>query len=320
MMENPKVVFLNCKLTKSFVLGEDKLSLTLMQGTDSIQFQREPAFFEGIMALVSVVLTTKNEGKNIANCLDSVLRQTKQNLEIIVVDNNSTDETKKIARHYTEKVFNLGPERSSQRNFGVSQATGKYILYLDADMILEPGVVEECTAICEADPAVSGIYVPERIIGHGFWIKVRSFERSFYDGTVIDAVRFVPKSQFEATGGFDEALWGAEDWDFDKKIRGSGKVVVCKSELMHNEGDFNLGVYLNKKSYYAGSFDKYVARWGASDPDVQRQLGPWYRYLQVFVEDGKYRHLLRHPILTLAMYYLRFRVGLRYLRVKRQNA
>ena len=60
------------------------------------------------------------------------------------MDNNSTDRTKEIAKEYTEKVYNYGPERSAQRNFGVKQASGKYILYLDADMILSEDVVFKC--------------------------------------------------------------------------------------------------------------------------------------------------------------------------------
>lgn len=265
---------------------------------------------------VSIVVTTKNEAANIERCLESVGAQSMPDHEIIVVDNNSSDATKELARRFTPHVFDYGPERSAQRNFGVAQATGKYVLYLDADMILGRGVLEECVGICEQDPDVAGIYVPERIVGHGFWIKVRDFERRFYDGTVIDAVRFLPKRVFEAVGGFDTRLWGGEDWDFDKKVRSHGRVVACNSPLMHNEGDFNLARYLGKKAYYAGSLAAYVDRWGRDDPDVRRQLGPWYRYVGVFVERGKFLRLLRHPILALGMYYLRFRVGLGYLRVK----
>jgi len=141
---------------------------------------------------VSVIITTKNEEQNIANCLNSIKRQTypQGNIEIISVDNNSTDKTKEIALSYTDKVYNVGPERSAQRNFGVRQATGKYILYLDADMILSENVVKECVEKCENEGNIA-LYIPERIIGNGFWIRVRDFERSFYNATVIDCVRFV---------------------------------------------------------------------------------------------------------------------------------
>ena len=99
--------------------------------------------------LVSVIITTKNEEKNIENCLLSVTDQEfpKDRLEIIVVDNNSSDATKKIAAQYSDKVFDKGPERSAQRNYGAEVASGRYMLYLDADMILSKTVVSECVVI-----------------------------------------------------------------------------------------------------------------------------------------------------------------------------
>jgi len=267
---------------------------------------------------VSVIVTTKNEERNIGACLESVVQQSMPPLEMIVVDNYSEDKTAEIALEYGAKVFELGPERSAQRNYGVEKAQGKYILYLDADMRLSPNVIEKCVNCCEADAGVSGIYIPEFIVGKGFWINVRRFERSFYDGTVIDAVRFVPKTAFQQVEGFDLRFTGPEDWDFDKKIRGLGKTVIVDAYLEHDEGDFNLQHYLNKKNYYSKGFDIYAKNWGKDDPDIRKQLSPWYRFVGVFVEQGKFIKLMEHPILTLGMYYLRFRVGILYLMRKLQ--
>ena len=269
--------------------------------------------------VVSVIVTTKNEDRNIGACLESVVQQSMPPLEMIVVDNYSEDKTAEIAQEYGAKVFQLGPERSAQRNYGVEQAQGKYILYLDADMRLSQKVIEECVNCCEADNGVTGIYIPEIIVGEGFWIKVRRFERSFYDGTVIDAVRFVPRATFQKVGGFDIHFTGPEDWDFDKKIRGLGKTVIVDAYLEHDEGDFNLQHYLNKKNYYSKGFEIYTEKWGKDDPDIRKQLSPWYRFVGVFVEHGKFIKLMEHPILSLGMYYLRFRVGLLYLTRKNQK-
>ena len=263
--------------------------------------------------MVSVIVTTKNEELNIAACLESVAQQSMPLLEMIVVDNFSEDKTVQIARQFGAKVFQLGPERSAQRNYGVEQAQGKYILYLDADMRLSQKVIEECVNCCEADAGVSGIYIPEIIVGEGFWIKVRRFERSFYDGTVIDAVRFVPKTAFQQVGGFDLRFTGPEDWDFDKKIRGLGRTLVTNSFLKHEEGKFDLQLFLGKKNYYTKGFEIYTEKWGKDDADIRKQLSPWYRFVAVFVEKGKFLKLLGHPILTLGMFYLRFRVGLVYI-------
>ena len=141
---------------------------------------------------VSVVVTTKNEEKNIESCLNSIKRQShypKDRIEIIVVDNNSKDRTVEVAKTFTDKVYNKGPERSIQRNLGIEEATGKYILCLDADMILSENVIKECVTKCENEDNIA-LYIPEKIIGRGFWIKVRDFERGFYNATCIDCVRF----------------------------------------------------------------------------------------------------------------------------------
>ena len=131
--------------------------------------------------LVSVIVTTKNEERHISACLGSVVQQSNPPLEIILVDNFSKDKTIEIAKQYGTKIFQQGPERSAQRNYGVEKAQGKYILYLDADMRLTPKVIEECVNCCETDNKICGIYIPEFVVGKGFWIKVRRFERSFYE-------------------------------------------------------------------------------------------------------------------------------------------
>ena len=107
--------------------------------------------------VVSVIVTTKNEERHIGNCLESVKKQSypRESVEIIVVDNNSKDKTKEIALRYTDKVYDCGPERSAQRNYGVVRAEGKYILYLDADMALSPQVIKECVDKCESRGCVA---------------------------------------------------------------------------------------------------------------------------------------------------------------------
>jgi len=296
-----------------------------------------------IKPLISVIITTKNEEKNIGNCLESIKAQTcsQEKIEIIVIDNNSTDRTKEIARKYTKKVYNFGPERSAQRNFGAKKAKGEYLLFLDADMILSPTVIEETikkfkikntkqdsSNLKHQSSSINlvALYIPEIVLGNSFWSKVRRFERSFYDGTVIDCVRVIKKNIFEKVGGFDVSLTGPEDWDFDKKVRQQGKVAVLakynfeginkklsnltnQPVIYHNEAEFNLRKYLAKKLYYAKSFEKYIQKWGEKDSDIKKQFGFWYRYFGVFLENGKWKRFFRHPILVVGVYFLRGLVG-----------
>src|SRR4030042_3410584 len=261
--------------------------------------------------LISVIINTKNEEKNVENCLISVKNQTYSsgNAEIIVVDNNSTDRTKEIARKYTNKIFNKGPERSAQKNFGVRESNGEYFLHLDADMTLSENVIRECVEKVQAGKNIVALYIPEIIAGENFFPKVRRFERGFYAGTVIDGGRFIRKDIFEKAGGFDESLYACEDWDLDKRLKRFGKFGITESVLYHNESEFNLKKYLSKKRYYSKNVDVYINKWGRNDPDTKKQFGFYYRYIIVFTENGKWKRLLRHPILAAGMFVLRFFVG-----------
>ncbi len=263
---------------------------------------------------VSVIISTKNEEKNIANCLQSVKDQTfpRKRIEIIVVDNHSTDKTAETAGQFTDNVYVHGPERSAQRNFGIEKGVGNYILFVDADMILSENVILECFEKCENEGHVA-LYIPEQVIGKGFWIKVRNFERSFYNATCIDGVRFVNRKQFLETGGFDLSLIAAEDWDLDRRIAQSGTKGIIESPIYHNEGKFNLGTYLKKKAFYSGILNKYADKWGKNDPIVKKQLGIWYRFFMVFIEKGKWVRLIRHPFLAMGVYFLRVMVGIQYM-------
>jgi glycosyltransferase involved in cell wall biosynthesis len=271
---------------------------------------------------VSIIINTKNEEENIENCLKSILDQSygRDDVEIIIVDNNSTDRTKEIVEDFLKKitplnlkVFNRGPERSAQKNFGVEKSGGEYFIHLDADMTLSSGVVEECMKKAENDRELVALYIPEIVTGEKFFSQVRRFERSFYDNTAIDGVRFIKKDVFLIVGGFDEKMYACEDWDITKKIKKIGKTDIIEAALFHNETEFDLKKYLKKKKYYSGNMDVYIGKWGKNDPDVKKQFGIYYRFFGVFVENKKWKKLVAHPVLALGMYFLRFLVGFNFI-------
>ena len=106
---------------------------------------------------------------------------------------------------------------------------------------------------------------------------------------------------------------GPEDWDFDKRLRTKGKVILVRTPIFHNETEFNLRKYLAKKGYYAQYLDVYISKWGENEPDLKKQLGFWYRFFGVFFENGKWRRLIANPGLTFGMYFLRIMVGVQFL-------
>ena len=86
--------------------------------------------------MVSVIVTTKNEEKNIANCLRAIcnsinstnsMNPINSNVEIIVVDNNSADNTVKITKECTDKIYNKRSERSNETNCSTGKAKNKLV-------------------------------------------------------------------------------------------------------------------------------------------------------------------------------------------------
>ncbi|MCX6794943.1 MAG: glycosyltransferase family A protein [Candidatus Falkowbacteria bacterium] len=272
--------------------------------------------------LVSVVITTKNEEPNIENCLRSIKDQAYSNLEVIVVDNNSSDQTKEIAGQYTKLVFDLSKEtdlieiknyRGAQLNFGVGRAKGEIIFFPDADMTFSKDLIMEATKKLKEFDA---LYVPEIICGKRLFGKIRNFERSFYNKTCIDGIRIIKKDLFLKVGGFDvkNIVFGPDDWDFTKTLkRINCNLEITDQVLYHHEEWLTLKVYLNKKSKYVSTFDGYVNKWGKNDNDIKKQLGFSYRYFGVFFENGKWKKIIKHPILSAGMYVIRFLVGLKFV-------
>jgi len=249
--------------------------------------------------LVSVIVPTKNSSRTLERCLKSIKNQTYKNIEIIVVDNNSTDNTKEIARKYTDKVFNVGPERTAQKNFGIKVANGKYLLFIDSDMELSKDVIKECVELAEKDYSVGGIIIPERSVGDRFWVKVRDFERSFYAGTEIESARFFRKDLVLRVGGFDEDVIFFEESVLPQKIEKLGYNVKAriKSEIFHHEEDFSLFKWLRKKYYYGKTAWKYVKKYKEYG---SKQVSIFYRF-GLFLKNKKFysKPLLALGLLTL---------------------
>jgi glycosyltransferase involved in cell wall biosynthesis len=209
--------------------------------------------------LVTVIVPTKNSAGTIKRCLASIKSQTYPAVEIIVVDNYSSDGTQEIAEKYA-KLYLVGPERSTQRNFGASQASGKYLLFVDSDTFLSPTVVEDCVSSVKRYN-VQGAIVPQKSIGKGFWAMCKVLEKSFYIGDeLIESVHFFEREAFRNLGGYDEKIaGGGEDWDLPIRIRKEGyRIIHVKSLIFHDEGSLRLSGLIRKKYYYGKTIHIYI--------------------------------------------------------------
>ena len=248
--------------------------------------------------LVSVIVTTRNNHATLDACLASIVGQSYEPIELIVVDRDSSDGTKLIARYYTDHVYNHGPERSAQRNFGVSKAHGDYVFVVDSDMELTRDVVRDCVDLLCYKPETAGVIVPEESVGVGFWANCKRLERSFYRGNNwIEAARFFPTRVYKQLSGYDETMVSGEDWDLSRRCRDLGRVERVGSLIKHNEGKLRLFDTLRKKYHYAGLSRAYLQRHGRGSK-LTADVGPFERY-KLFLSQP--RKLFRRPLTGVGM-------------------
>lgn len=178
--------------------------------------------------LVSIVIATYNMGGYIESAIDSILKQSYQNFELIVVDDGSADDTEQRMSAYRDnaKIKYIKQENQGQpkaKNRGLKETTGTYVAFCDADDLWEPNKLELQVACFGKDPDIGVVYSDVSYIdGNGVPIeKDKPYVR--YSGFVTEQLilkNFIPfgtalvkKKCFETHGCFDEALPMGIDWD-----------------------------------------------------------------------------------------------------------
>lgn len=209
--------------------------------------------------LVSVIIPTKNSSDTLYRCLESIKKQTYKNIELVVVDNFSTDKTVQIAKKYADKVYLKGPERSAQVNFGVEKSRGELVYKVDSDFVLDKHVVTECVdKIKEGCDAVVVHNSPDTSVS---WLaKIRKFEVDMYKYDLThSSARFLKKSVYKKINGFNEKVTAGEDYDFQNKLnRGGYKTGFVEAEALHLGEPKSLIKHLKKYFIYGKDFRHYI--------------------------------------------------------------
>ncbi|HLW19113.1 MAG TPA: glycosyltransferase family A protein [Cyclobacteriaceae bacterium] len=184
---------------------------------------------------VSVIIPCYNQGQYLKETVKSVLNSTYDNLEIIVVDDGSTDNTpevgKSLASEYHQIRYyhqvNSGP--STARNHGIRKATGNYILPLDADDLISSNYIEKAVNVLLQQPEVKVVYCEaEKFGGKNEPWQLKPFSLALLaKNNMIFVSAMYRKSDWESCGGYDENfIWGREDWEFWISMLKEGGEVV----------------------------------------------------------------------------------------------
>ena len=194
------------------------------------------------MNKVSIVIPCYNAAEFLAETMQSALAQTYPDIEIVIVDDGSPDQA---TRELLEQASwprtriihqaNAGP--AAARNRAVREATGTYILPLDADDTIEPEYVAKAVEILDARPEVGVVYCKANKFGaeQGPWGLPDYTLRELVIDNVIFVTSLYRKADWQAVGGYDERLrHGVEDYDFWVKIVHLGREVVQLNEYLFN--------------------------------------------------------------------------------------
>lgn len=210
---------------------------------------------------VTVVIPAYNEGEFIEPTLKSLLNQTYKNFELIVVNNNSTDNTAEIAEKYGARVL-LEKEKgvAYARQKGFLEARGSIIASTDADSVVPEGWLAEIVKKYDSDPHLAGfgglnnLYsgpVTARAAGRFLFPLFWRIDKFMNHGwNLVGFNMSVRKSYFVKIGGFNAALPMGEDVDLAQRLRAVGNVDIDPTLLVFSSGRrFRSGLILGVMSY-----------------------------------------------------------------------
>ncbi len=191
----------------------------------------EPIIEDDEQPLVSVIIPTYNREKYIKDAVESVLNQTYKNIEVIVVDDGSTDNTQDVIKEIIEKddrvkyIYQENQGSGSARNRGIQEANGEFIAFLDSDDAYLPYAVERIVYLFKTQPEnvklVYGDFInivdgkDEKIYREIVEPKPKPilFQQFLIGNPLLPTIVMVKKDVFDETGLFDNSYKIAQDYD-----------------------------------------------------------------------------------------------------------
>ena len=235
--------------------------------------------------LISVIIPTYNRADTLLDAIRSVLSQTYNNIELIVVDDGSTDGTAEIIEVFSDQVISLKTLKNSgacaARNLGLEVSSAEYVAFLDSDDLWLPNKLEEQLAVLlSLPPEYCGVYsgyTRSRMNDHqcrGLDVVPRSevtpsqiLGRNTIGGMSCALLR---KSAVMQVGAFDESLPASQDWDLWIRLLDQFRMMpISMVHLIYREHSSQISSNNNVK--YAGMNRLYVKHRELFDSNTSRR-------------------------------------------------
>lgn len=200
--------------------------------------QPGPREAAGLEPLISICIPTYNRAALLGEAVRSAIGQTYRRIEIVVVDDGSTDETRReIAQFSDPRVRYIGKEHSggpATRNRCIAEARGEYLVWLDSDDALLPGTVERYVRELRCFPEVDVLYGHLEVVDSGMASQGTWFYQDYYgwseallaDSAVLNRIpnvcTLVRKACYDAVGGYRDEYPRAHDYEFWTRLAPTG--------------------------------------------------------------------------------------------------
>lgn len=231
--------------------------------------------------LVSIIIPIFNEQRNISDCIASLQSQSYKPLEIIVVDDGSTDKTRKILKK-TKGIKLLYQEHEgpgAARNKGALKSKGEILVFVDADMTFNKRFIDKLTKPIIGGKVI-GTFTKEEFVSNNenslsqFWSINRGFQAgrmhpiNYPDKQKV--FRAISKDQFEKVSGFDTKIGYTDDWTLSHKL-GTKAISAPGAMIYHRNPDsikeaFGQAFWMAKRPYKLGFIGKMIALFRVSLP------------------------------------------------------
>ena len=193
---------------------------------------------------VSIIIPCYNQGKYVSDAINSALKQTYNDIEIVVFNDGSTDNSSEIIKSFADKYNNIlfFDEKENKgvinaRNMAIEAANGEYILPLDADDTIEPTYIEKAVKILKENPNVGIVYCDAKMFGNKnkYW-NLESFDKSnFLYCNCIPVTALFRKTDFLKVGMYKDCMqFGCEDYDLWLSFVEQGFDIYKIDEILFN--------------------------------------------------------------------------------------
>jgi glycosyltransferase involved in cell wall biosynthesis len=269
------------------------------------------------LSKVSVIIPTYDRAKFIAKAVDSALQQTYPDVEVIVVDDGSKDNTRHVLRGYEGRIRYFYQENrgiAGARNRGIKEAKGKYIAFLDSDDIWVPEKLAAQVAILEKNPNIGIVYHKLIILNEkGEWLGTKPKEvygRNFQE--LVAGMGDLPTSSvvtrsecFKKAGLFDESMDTMEDFEMWLRIAKEYEIYEIDKRALafYYRHDQQITQDKIKVSLGLVNLDKKILKTFKDIPTgvVSRRLAKnEYTLSRVYFDYGRYKDAFNHLIQGVA--------------------